>query len=333
MTWFLVLLPVVLACGCVFFPIGGGNTNDNVAANSNDNVAGNENGNQNDNASANANDNVSDNENVNQNDNEADNVNGNVADNENENLNDNEPANANGNVSDNDNVNQNDNAAANENDNAGDNLNANDNAAGPLIDLQSAGSFAILAGSTVTSTGATTVNGDLGVFPGTAVTGFPPGTVNGTIFAGDSVAEQAQDDLTSAYDDAVGASDAPVTVAGNLGGQTLVPGLYTSTSSLEISSGDLTLDALGDAEAVFIFQMASTLTTTVDRQVILSGGAEAANIFWQVGSSATLGTNSVFQGNILADQSITMNTGATLNGRALTRIGAVALDTNTITTP
>jgi len=110
-------------------------------------------------------------------------------------------------------------------------------------------------------------------------------------------------------------------------------GLYTSTSSLEISSGDLTLDAQGDANAVFIFQMASTLTTTAGRQVILSGGAQEANVFWQVGSLATLGTTSVFKGNILADQSITLNTGATLDGRALARIGAVTLDTNTTTKP
>ena len=122
-------------------------------------------------------------------------------------------------------------------------------------------------------------------------------------------------------------------MSGNLGGQTLAPGLYKSTSSLAISSGDLTLDAQGDANAVFIFQMASTLTTTVGRQIILSGGAKAGNVYWQVGTSATLGTTSVFKGNILADQSITLTTGATLNGRALTRIGAVALDSNAITTP
>jgi hypothetical protein len=202
------------------------------------------------------------------------------------------------------------------------------------VALGSAANFAVLAGSTVTNAaGATTVTGDLGVSPGTAVTGFPPGTVIGTTHAGDAAAAQAQMDLTTAFNDAAGRSVGAVTVAGNLGGQTLTPGLYKSTSSLEISSGDLTLDAQGNANAVFIFQMASTLTTTAGRQVILSGSAKAANVVWQVGSSATLGTTSVFAGNILADQSITLNTGATLDGRALARIAAVGLDTNTITTP
>src|SRR6185436_5546435 len=141
---------------------------------------------------------------------------------------------------------------------------------------------------------------------------------------------QAQLDLTTAFYDAVGRTTAPVTVSGNLGGQTLPPGLYTSTSSLEISSGDLTLDAQGDANAVFIFQIASTLPTTSGRQVILSGGAKAANIYWQVGSSATLGTTSVFKGNILAMASITVTTGATVEGRLLARTAAVTLDSNTI---
>jgi hypothetical protein len=201
------------------------------------------------------------------------------------------------------------------------------------VALGSAANFAVLAGSTVTNTGATTVNGDLGLSPGTAVTGFPPGTVNGTIHAGDPVAAQAQLDLTTAYNDAAGRTVGAITVAGNLGGRTLTPGLYKSTSSLAISSGDLTLDAQGNANAVFIFQMASTLTTTVGRQVILSGGAKAANVFWQVGSSATLGTGSVFKGNILALASITVTTGATVEGRVLARTAAVTLDTNTITTP
>lgn len=186
----------------------------------------------------------------------------------------------------------------------------------------------------MTNTGATTVNGDLGVSPGSAVIGFPPGTVvGGTIHAGDSIAAGAIADLTIAYNDAAGRTLCPVSVAGNLGGQTLTPGLYKSTSGLEISSGDLTLDARGNANAVFIFQIVSTLDTTEGRQIILAGGAKASNIFWQVGSSATLGTNSVFIGTIMADQSISFTTGATLNGRAMARIGAVTLDGSTVTAP
>jgi len=195
------------------------------------------------------------------------------------------------------------------------------------------GTFEILAGSTVTNTGATGVTGDLGVSPGTAVTGFPPGVLRGTLHAGDPTAAQAQLALTAAYNDAAGRSVGVVGIAGNLGGQTLGPGVYKSTSSLEISSGDLTLDAKGDANAVFIFEMASTLTTTTGRKVILAGGARAANILWQVGSSATLGTNSVFKGNILAMASITVTTGAAVEGRLLARTGAVTLDTNAILMP
>ncbi len=201
------------------------------------------------------------------------------------------------------------------------------------VALGAAANYAVLAGSTVTSINATTVNGDLGVAPGSAVTGFPPGTVNGDIHAGDSAAGLAKAALTIAYNDAKGRTLAPVTVAGNLGGQTLAPGLYKSTGSLEISSGDLVLDAQGNANGVFIFQIASTLTTTAGRQVTLSGGAKASNVFWQVGTSATLGTTSAFKGTIMADQSITLNTGATLDGRALARIGAVTMDANVITVP
>ena len=202
-----------------------------------------------------------------------------------------------------------------------------------LPDLGGAGAFVVLAGSTVTNSGATTLTGDLGVSPGTAVTGFPPGILTGAMHAGDATSATGMTDLTTAYNDAAGRTLAPVTVAGNLGGLTLPPGLYKSTSSLAISSGDLTLDAQGDANAVFIFQMASTLTTTSGRAVILSGGAKASNVFWQVGSSATLGTTSSFKGTIMANQSITLSTGAALNGRALTRIGAVTLASNAVVMP
>ena len=200
-----------------------------------------------------------------------------------------------------------------------------------LVPLGSTSPFAVLAATTVTTIPTTTINGDLGVSPGNTVTGAP--IVNGTLHLGDPIAAQAQLDLTIAYNDAAGRTLDAVLVAGNLGGLTLAPGLYKSATSLEISSGDLTLDAQGDPNAVWVFQMGSTLITTVGRQVILTGGAQAANIFWQVGSSATIGGSSVFKGNILALASITMNTGATLDGRALAQNGAVALDANTITVP
>ena len=199
------------------------------------------------------------------------------------------------------------------------------------VPLGSTAAFGVLAATTVTTIPTTTVNGDLGVSPGNTVTGSP--IVNGTLHQGDPTAAQAQLDLTTAYNDAAARTAGAVSVTGNLGGQTLAPGLYKSTSSLAISSGDLTLDAQGNANAVFIFQIASTLTTTVGRKVILSGGAQAANVFWQVGSSATIGGGSLFKGTILAAQSVTMDTGATLQGRALARNGAVALDANTITIP
>ena len=201
-----------------------------------------------------------------------------------------------------------------------------------LVDLGSAGAFAVLAGSTVNNTGGTFVTGDVGVSPGTAM-GLLPAQVSGTIHVADPAAVQAKLDLTAAFNDAAGRSVNAITVSGNIGGQTLAPGLYKSASTLEISSGNLTLDAQGDANAVWIFQIGTTLTTTSDRQVILARGAQAGNIFWQVGTSATLGTGTVFKGNILAQASITVNTNATLDGRALAQDAAVTLDTNTITKP
>ncbi len=199
--------------------------------------------------------------------------------------------------------------------------------------LASASSFVVLAGSTVTNTGPTALQGDLGVSPGTAVTGFPPGVFTGTQQAGNGTSATAMADLTVAYNDAAGRTVAPVTVAGNIGGLTLPPGLYKSTSSLAISSGDLTLDGGGDPNAVFIFQIASTLTTSAGRSVILAGNAKAANVYWQVGTSATFGTTSAFKGTVMANQSISLSTGASLNGRALARIGAVTLASNAVSFP
>jgi hypothetical protein len=202
------------------------------------------------------------------------------------------------------------------------------------IDLGSANAFAILAGSTVSNTGPTIVTGDLGVSPGTAVVGFPPGTLNGAMFSGvASAAGQAKLDLTAAFNEAAGRSVGPVSLPGNLSGLTLYPGLYTNSTSVMLSVGNVTLDAQGDSNAVFLFQMGSTLTTGSSTQVVLSGGAKAANIYWQVGTSATLGTTSIFKGNILAQESITLATGATLEGRALTQTAAVTLDAAVITVP
>ncbi|MCI4350355.1 MAG: DUF3494 domain-containing protein [Thermoplasmata archaeon] len=199
------------------------------------------------------------------------------------------------------------------------------------VPLGSAANFRILAGTTVTNTGATTVKGSLGVSPGSAVTGFPPGTVTGSIHKADKAAAKAQKDLLSARNTALarGAS-CYTTVAGNIGGKTLGPGVYKSTSSLAISSGDLTLTAHGHSGAVFIFQIATKLTVTSGRQVILAGAALAIHVYWVVGSSAVLGTTAVVSGDILAHKSISMATGATLHGRALAQIGAVTLSGNTV---
>jgi hypothetical protein len=199
------------------------------------------------------------------------------------------------------------------------------------VSLAGASGFVVLAGSAITSTGATAITGDIGLSPGSSIGGFPPGILTGTQHINDASATQAKLDLTAAYNDAAGRTCTDiVTLSGNIGGLTLTPGLYKSTSSLAISSGDLTFDAKGNSDAIFIIQIASSFTTTSGRKVFLSGGALASNIFWQIGSSATFGTTSVLKGTFLAMQSITFNTGATLDGRALTRIGGITMAGNTI---
>lgn len=203
-------------------------------------------------------------------------------------------------------------------------------AAEARVGLGTASAFAVLAGSAVTNTGPSMITGDLGVSPGSAVSGFPPGQVLGTIHADDATAAQAQSDLTIAYNDAAGrACDVDLT-GQDLGGMTLTSGTYCFSSSAQLT-GPLTLDAEGDPNAVFIFQIGSTLTTASASSVLLINGAQSCNVYWQVGSSATLGSATTFVGNILALTSITLVTGASIDGRALARNGAVTLDTNDIT--
>jgi len=202
----------------------------------------------------------------------------------------------------------------------------------PPVGLGTASSFAVLAGTTVTNTGPSMISGDLGVSPGTAVTGFPPGQVtNGTIHAADAVALQAQSDLTTAYNDAAGRTPADA-VSSDLGGQTLAPGVYNAAGPMGLT-GTVTLDGQGNPNAVFIFQAGSTLITASSSTVALINGASACNVFWQVGSSATLGTDTTFVGSILALTSASVQTGTTVAGRVLARNGQVSLDTNTITRP
>ncbi len=199
--------------------------------------------------------------------------------------------------------------------------------------LGTAKSFAVLEGSTVTNTGPTVVRGNLGVWPGSAITGFPPGIVvpPGTIHAGDAVAQQAQNNVTTAYNNLAG-QPCDVDLTGqDLGGKTLTPGVYCFPNTSAQLTGTLTLNAQGNPDAVFIFQIGSTLTTASNSSVLVINGGSACNVYWQVGSSATLGTATAFKGNILALTSITLNTRADiLPGRALARNGAVTMDDNRV---
>ncbi|MFF1632045.1 ice-binding family protein, partial [Streptomyces sp. NPDC058272] len=201
-----------------------------------------------------------------------------------------------------------------------------------FVDLGRADSFAVLAGAATTNTGPSVITGDVGVSPGTSISGYgPPAVVNGTQHSADTEAQDAQTDLIAAYDDAAGqASDGALPP--DAGSQTLVPGVYTASSTLGLT-GTLTLDAQNNPDAVWVFQIGSSLTTASSSEVRLTNGASPCNVFWQVGSSATLGTSTTFVGNILAMTSITVTTSATIEGRALARNGAVTLDTNTITRP
>jgi hypothetical protein len=199
-------------------------------------------------------------------------------------------------------------------------------------DLRSAQDFAVLGGSTVTNTGTSTVTGDLGVSPGTSVTGFPPGVLVGTLHAGDAAAAQAQIDASAAYAALVGDVCTTDLTGQDLGGLVLTPGVYCFTSSAQLT-GTLTLDALGDPSAEFVLQIGTTLTTATSSSVTLAGGACAANVFWQVGTSATLGTSTTFVGNVLAYDSITATTGTNVSGRLLALTGAVTTDTNDVTRP
>ena len=211
---------------------------------------------------------------------------------------------------------------------------------GPLgIDLGSAADFAILAGAGVTNTGVTTlITGDVGSHPTATIAGLTSANVIGTLYTvADPIVGIAKVDLTTAFNDGQSRTLDAISLPGQIGGLTLAPGLYVNSSTSGISgtgpNGILTLDAGGNPNAVWIFKMGSTLITAPGTSIVLAGGAQAKNIYWSVGTSATLGTNSSFFGNILADQSITINTGATLFGRALTRVASVTLDTNTVTKP
>ena len=196
--------------------------------------------------------------------------------------------------------------------------------------LGSAKTFAVLAGSTVTNTNATTVNGNLGVSPGLAITGFPPGIViGGTVHAGDAVALQAQTDTTAAYGVLASAACDVDLTGKDLGGLTLKPGVYCFSASAQLT-GALVLDAEGRADASFVFQTVSTLTTASNASVRVIGGGSACRVFWKVGSSATLGTETAFVGSVLALTSISLTHGATVSGRALARNGAVTMDDNAV---
>jgi uncharacterized repeat protein (TIGR01451 family) len=197
------------------------------------------------------------------------------------------------------------------------------------VSLGTAGTFGVLGGSAVNNTGPSIITGDLGVSPGLVIAGFPPGTVTGTIYIGGGVASGAQSDVTTAYNDLAGRAFLADLSGTDLGGQTLTPGVYNFSAAAALT-GILRLDAQGDPNAVFIFQIGTTLTTASSSLVLVINSGQACNVFWQVGTSATLGSSTAFAGSILALASITMGTGASTSGRLLARNGAVTLDGNAV---
>ena len=206
----------------------------------------------------------------------------------------------------------------------------------PTVTMGTADGYSVLAGSTVTNTGPSVLGQSVGLSPGSAIVGFPPGTVlaPGTIEAANATILQAKADLTTAYNDAAGRSVEFTQTNPDLVGQTLIPGVYAATAKAPLGlSGDLVLDGQGNADAVFIFQTDSTLITSTGSTISLINGASECNVFWQVGSSATLGSGSTFVGNILASTSVTVESNVTVHGRALASTGAVTLDNDVFTQP
>ena len=207
-------------------------------------------------------------------------------------------------------------------------------AAGPApVGLGTAEPFAVLAGTGITNTGATTINGDVGSFPTATETGFATVVLTGTNHAGDAVTQGAKTDLTTAYNDAAGRTPATAVAGGTLGGKTLVGGVYSAGGVTLDLTGTLTLDGQNDPNSVWVFQATSDLITASSSSVVFVNGGQPCNVFWQVTSSATLGSGSTFAGTIMALTSITMDSGVTLNGRALARNGDVTLINDTITRP
>lgn len=200
------------------------------------------------------------------------------------------------------------------------------------VSLLTADSFAVLGGSGITNTATSTITGNIGSYPTVSISGFPPGVLVGTNHAGDAVTQSAKTDLTAAYNNAAGQT--PVsTVPTELGSTTKYAGVYDTAAGTLGITGTLTLDAQGDPSAIFIFKAASTLTTASASVVSLINGAQACNVFWQIGSSATLGTGSNFKGSILAFSSITDNSGSTIEGRLLARNALVTLNNTIVTVP